>query len=51
MNYYLVSNHVKITLDGIWLPNGAPQDLDALGILKDVGRNEFVLRLQCQLAL
>lgn len=51
MNYYLVSNHVKITLDGIWLPNGAPQDIDALGILKDVGHNEFVLRLQCQLAL
>jgi hypothetical protein len=50
-NYYLYHQNVKFTLDASWLPNGAPADADALGILKDSGHNEAVLRLQFQLAL
>jgi hypothetical protein len=50
-NYYLHKQNVKFTLDASWLPNGAPSDSDALGILKDSGHNEYVLRFQFQLAL
>ena len=50
-NYYLYHQNAKFTLDASWLPNGAPADADALGILKDSGHNEAVLRLQFQLAL
>jgi len=50
-NYYLYHQNLKFTLDGTWLPDGAPSDTDALGVLKDSGNNEFVLRAQCQLAL
>ena len=50
-NYYLYGRKVKFTLDGSWLPDGAPADSDALGVLKDSGRNEFTLRSQFQLAI
>jgi hypothetical protein len=50
-NYYIHGQNVKFTLDGSYLPSGAPTDSDALGILKDSGRNEFVLRGQFQLAI
>jgi hypothetical protein len=50
-NYYVYHQNLKVTLDASWLPNGAPADADALGILKDSGHNEAVLRLQFQLAL
>jgi hypothetical protein len=50
-NYYIHGQNVKLTLDGTWLPNGAPTDSDALGILKDSGHNEFDLRGQFQLAI
>jgi hypothetical protein len=50
-NYYIYKQNVKFTLDASWLPNGAPADSDALGILKDSGHNEAVLRLQFQLAI
>jgi hypothetical protein len=50
-NYYLYQQHVKLTLDGSWLPEGAPSDSDALGILKDSGHQEFTLRGQLQLAI
>jgi Phosphate-selective porin O and P len=50
-NYYLYKQHVKFTVDGSWLPDGAPTDEDALGILEDSGHNEFVLRAQFQLAI
>ncbi|MDP9173266.1 MAG: OprO/OprP family phosphate-selective porin [Planctomycetota bacterium] len=50
-NYYLYKQNVKFTLDASWLPNGAPADADGLGILKDSGHNEFVIRAQAQLAL
>jgi hypothetical protein len=50
-NYYLYHQNLKFTLDGNWLPDGAPSDTDALGVLKDSGHNEFIVRAQCQLAL
>jgi hypothetical protein len=50
-NYYLYKQHVKFTLDASWLPNGAPSDSDALGILKDSGHGEYVVRAQFQLAI
>jgi hypothetical protein len=50
-NYYIDRHNVKLTLDGTWLPNGAPTDADALGILKDTGHNQFVIRAQFQLAI
>ena len=50
-NYYIDGHNVKLTLDGSWLPDGAPTDYDALGILKDSGHNEFVIRGQFQLAI
>lgn len=50
-NYYLYKQHAKITVDGSWLPDGSPTDEDALGILQDSGHEEFVLRVQFQLAI
>jgi hypothetical protein len=50
-NYYIYKQNAKFTLDASWLPEGSPTDATALGILKDTGRNEFVLRAQFQLAL
>ena len=50
-NYYLYGQHVKITTDATWLPNGAPADNDALGILKDTGHTEWLLRAQFQIWL
>ncbi len=48
-NYYIHKQNAKVTLDATWLPVGSPVDSDALGILKDNGHNEFVLRLQFQI--
>jgi Phosphate-selective porin O and P len=50
-NYYIHKQNLKLTLDASYLPNGAPADSDALGILKDSGNNEVVVRAQFQLAL
>ncbi len=50
-NYYLRGQNAKLTLDLGWLPNGAPSDSDALGILKDSGHDEFLARAQFQLAI
>jgi len=51
VNYYLFKQHAKFTIDGVYLPDGAPVDNDAFGILQDSGHNEFVLRFQFQLSL
>jgi hypothetical protein len=50
-NYYIYGQKLKLTVDGSWLPNGSPGDSDALGVLRDSGKYEFVLRTQLQLAL
>ena len=50
-NYYIYKQNLKLSVDGIWLPNGSPVDADALGVLKDSGHDEFILRAQFQLAI
>jgi hypothetical protein len=50
-NYYLYGQHAKVTIDGSWLPNGSPTDVDNLGVLRDDGHNEFTLRAQFQLEM
>jgi hypothetical protein len=50
-NYYVFGQNLKLTVDGAWLPNGSPSDADALGVLRNSGRYEFVLRTQVQLAI
>ncbi len=50
-NYYIYGQKMKVTVDGTWLPNGSPADSDALGVLRDSGRYEFVLRTQLQVAI
>lgn len=51
VNYYIHKHNLKFTLDGTWLPNGAPTNLDAVGILANDGNNEFMLRAQLQFYL
>jgi hypothetical protein len=51
VNYYMYGQHAKFTVDGVYLPEGAPVDNDAFGILQDSGHNEYVLRFQFQLAI
>lgn len=50
-NYYLFAKEAKITLDGTWLPNGCPTDVNYLDILENNGHNEFILRAQFQLQI
>jgi len=50
MNYYLYGHNAKFTIDGGWLPNGAPYNNDGAGILASTD-NEFYLRCQFQLAI
>ena len=50
-NYYLYGQKLKLTGDVDYLPNGSPADADALGVLRDSGRNEVVGRFQVQLAI
>lgn len=51
VNYYIDKQHLKFTVDASWLPDGAPVDQDALGILADSGHAEYVLRVQFQLSI
>ena len=51
VNYYFYHQNLKFTVDGTWLPDGAPTDVDSEGFLLDSGHNEFVLRAQVQLAI
>jgi hypothetical protein len=50
-NYYLYGQTAKITIDGSWLPNGSPTDVNDLDILQNNSHNEFLLRAQFQLAI
>lgn len=51
VNYYLFGQHAKLTLDGTWLPNGSPLDVNYLDILQNNAHNEYMARLQFQLAI
>jgi hypothetical protein len=50
-NYYLYGQTAKITIDGSWLPNGSPTDVNYLDILQNNSHNEFIVRAQFQLAI
>ncbi len=50
VNYYIRGQAFKGTLDGTWLPNGAPLNDDGAGILSG-SKPEFLLRVQFQLLL
>jgi hypothetical protein len=49
-NYYFYRQHLKLTLDATWLPNGSPVDAPGLDITAGT-ENEFVVRGQMQLYL
>jgi predicted porin len=51
VNYYIHKHNLKVTVDGSWLPNGSPADLDAIGVLANDGNNQFILRAQLQFFL
>jgi hypothetical protein len=56
LNYYMkgkAGGHAaKFTIDGTWLPNGAPADLNGIGILDPDGDDDqFVIRTQFQLLI
>jgi hypothetical protein len=52
LNYYLKGHAAKFTIDGTWLPSGAPQNLDGIGILDPDGdQDQFVIRTQFQLVI
>jgi phosphate-selective porin OprO and OprP len=52
VNYYIHGQNAKLTVDGVWLPNGTPVASDGGGILAQPnGKNEVVLRAQFQLLL
>ena len=53
VNYYMTRSHAaKLTVDVVYLPNGAPASTDGLGILApDAGDSQFVFRSQFQLLL
>jgi hypothetical protein len=51
VNYYLLGQRAKVTLDASWLPNGSPLDVNYLDILQNNAHNEYLLRCQFQLAL
>ena len=50
-NYYVYGQKLKLTADASYLPDGSPGDVDAAGVLKNSGNNEFVFRAQVQLAM
>jgi hypothetical protein len=47
-NYYFNEHHLKLTIDGAWLPNGSPAAVPGLGILQGT-EDQFILRAQFQL--
>jgi hypothetical protein len=51
VNYYIHKHNLKVTVDAAWLPNGAPANLDAIGVLANDGNDEFVFRAQLQFFL
>jgi len=51
LNYYVGGGHnAKVTVDFTWLPDGAPSDINSLGILQS-GEDEYMIRGQFQLLL
>ncbi|NLG42480.1 MAG: hypothetical protein GX547_04480 [Phycisphaerae bacterium] len=50
VNYYLFDHNAKLTMDLVYLPNGSPAD-SGLGYVDSAGEDQFVVRVQFQLAL
>jgi hypothetical protein len=50
-NYYFHKHNLKVTVEGEWLPSGSPTNLDAIGVLANDGKNEFIFRAQLQFFL
>lgn len=48
---YFIYKHTKVTVDFLWLPSGAPSNIDSIGILANDGEAEYVFRAQFQLLL
>jgi phosphate-selective porin OprO/OprP len=52
LNYYIRGHAAKLTLDGVWLPNGTPNDQSGIGILDPDGDDDqFAIRGQFQLLI
>ena len=52
LNHYLHGHAAKLTIDGTWLPSGAPNNQDGLGILDPDGDDDqFMIRTQFQLLI
>lgn len=51
VNYYLKGHAAKITVDGFWLPDGAPITNDGIGVLDSGDEDQFGLRAQFQLLI
>jgi hypothetical protein len=51
INYYLMGQSAKFTVDASYLPNGSPVSDDSSGVLANNGKNEAVIRAQFQLLL
>ena len=52
LNYYLKGHAAKFTIDGTWLPSGAPTNIEGIGILDPDGDDDqFLLRTQFQLLI
>ena len=52
LNYYIRGHAAKFTIDGVWLPNGTPNEQSGLGILDPDGDDDqFAIRTQFQLLL
>ncbi|HZN64942.1 MAG TPA: porin [Tepidisphaeraceae bacterium] len=52
VNYYIRGHAAKLTIDGVWCPNGVPIDLNGIGLLEPDGDEEqFAIRGQFQLLL
>ena len=51
VNYYIHGHDCKVTVDGTYLPNGSPADMDGLGILTNIDHPEWIARFQFQLKM
>jgi hypothetical protein len=52
LNYYIKGHAAKLTIDGTWLPNGAPNNQDGIGVLDPDGDDDqFMIRTQFQLLI
>jgi hypothetical protein len=51
INYYFYGQHLKLTTDAEYLPNGSPVDDNGSGVLVNSGKGEVVVRVQLQLSI